>query len=67
MSISYKMCKGSYLIMTYPIPSYRYKRYTLKPMVVPSTMRHHKYKPSFFILIVNSLFALTEELMSAAS
>ena len=38
--------------MTYPIPPYKYKCYTLKPMVVPSTVRHHKYQPSFFIFTI---------------
>ena len=28
------LCRRSYLIMTYPIPSYRYKCYTLNLMVV---------------------------------
>ena len=42
-SISYKKCKESSLVMTYPIPYYRYKCYTLKPMVVPSAVKRHKY------------------------
>ncbi len=98
-SISYKICKGSYLIMTYPIPSYRYKCYTLNLMVVIQVLylkaygctqyREAPQVPTKFLyshdnlcytpwshvvqllssksIIVNSLFALTEELMSAAS
>ena len=92
-------CKGSYLIMTYPIPSYRYKCYTLNLMVVIQVLylkaygctqyREAPQVPTKFLyshdnlcytpwshvvqllssksIIVNSLFALTEELMSAAS
>ena len=36
-------CKESSLVMTYSIPCYRYKCYTLKPMVVPSAVKRHKY------------------------
>ena len=96
---TFKFCKGSYLIMTYPIPSCRYKCYTLNLMVVIQVLylkaygctqyREAPQVPTKFFyfhdnlcytpwshvvqllssksIIVNSLFALTEELMSAAS
>ena len=95
----HKICKGSYLIMTYPIPPYGYKCYTLNLMVIIQVLylkaygctqyREAPQVPTKFLyfhdnlcytpwshvvqllssksIIVNSLFALTEELMSAAS